>query len=386
MPSSAARPRRGQDGQSSQDEHVGPAGAERARREDEPFDGAEHQPARQREPQRAEPAEQRRGHPLQAEQDAVLQPDRRLRGDQQPGEAGQRAGDQERRRAPRARSARRAAPPRARRRLTARITAPAPVSASARSTSTPAARPIASTSSARTGHRHAAAEAERARRAERVRQRVRLLGERQPEQLAHQQPGRQRTPPPSRPRRRGTAGSPPRRPRPTAPRPPPARRPRARRSDPAPSGAAIGIVPITASTATNTAPITTSPCANASTPVRRWTSVKPSAISPYAAPVARPVTSAWTATGPLTLTRPCTGSGSCPSHSGATWMSTVLLGALEVRLGLGALLLVGAQRLVARALDQLLLRVVARATRGPPACRRARRRSARSCRTGPSDS
>ena len=66
------------------------------------------------------------------------------------------------------------------------------------------------------------------------------------------------------------------------------------------SADATGIVPTIASTATNTAATTMSPCANAITAVSRCTSVKPSAISPYAAPVARPATSAWTATAPLT--------------------------------------------------------------------------------------
>src|SRR4051794_28035708 len=66
---------------------------------------------------------------------------------------------------------------------------------------------------------------------------------------------------------------------------------------------ATGIVPTTTSTPANTAPTTMSPCANAITPVSLCTRLKPSAISPYVAPVASPVISAWRATGPLTLLR-----------------------------------------------------------------------------------
>src|SRR4051794_17450363 len=109
---------------------------------------------------------------------------------------------------------------------------------------------------------------------------------------------------------------------------------------------------MTAATATNTAPVTMSPCASASTRVRRWTSVKPSAISPYAAPVASPVTSAWTATGKLT-SRDGVPDPELPRAEGDDLDVDRVLAALHVRLGLGARLLIGGEQLVAGGLQRL---------------------------------
>src|SRR5262245_29388455 len=121
---------------------------------------------------------------------------------------------------------------------------------------------------------------------------------------------------------------------------------------PMPRGAAIGVVPITARTAMNTAPTTTSPWASARTRVRRWTSVKPSAMSPYAAPVARPVTSAWTATGPL-ISRDRVPDPQLALAERDDLDVDGLAFALEVRLGLGALLLVLREHLEAGLLERV---------------------------------
>ena len=98
--------------------------------------------------------------------------------------------------------------------------------------------------------------------------------------------------------------------------------------------------------------------------------------------MASPVTSAWTATGPLTSRRPCTGSAASPRTAGIDLDVDRVLVALQVRLGLGALLLVGAQRLEAGVLTSSFCGVVAAGGEILRRRRRARRRSARSCRTG----
>src|SRR3954464_6751608 len=121
---------------------------------------------------------------------------------------------------------------------------------------------------------------------------------------------------------------------------------------------ATGIVPTTTSTPANTAATTMSPCANAITPVSRCTRLKPSAISPYVAPAASPVISAWSATGPLTnpLRDRVPDAQLALAEVDHLDVDGVLAG--QVRLGLGAFLLVLAEQLVA-VLDQDVGRVVA---------------------------
>src|SRR4051795_6401848 len=119
---------------------------------------------------------------------------------------------------------------------------------------------------------------------------------------------------------------------------------------------ATGIVPTTTSTPANTAPTTMSPCANAITPVSRCTRLKPSAISPYVAPVASPVISAWSATGPLTSGNGVADAQLALAQVDHLDVDRVLAG--QVRLGLGAGLLVLAEQRVA-VLDENVGRVVA---------------------------
>src|SRR3954452_662053 len=106
---------------------------------------------------------------------------------------------------------------------------------------------------------------------------------------------------------------------------------------------ATGIVPTTTSTPANTAPTTMSPCANAITPVSRCTRLKPSAISPYVAPAASPVISAWSATGPLNSRDRVPDAQLALAKVDHLDVDGVLAG--QVRLGLCAFLLVLAEQL-----------------------------------------
>src|SRR5262245_34646546 len=124
-----------------------------------------------------------------------------------------------------------------------------------------------------------------------------------------------------------------------------------------PAVSPTGIVPTTISTPANTAPTTMSPCANAITPVSRCTRLKPSAISPYVAPVASPVIRAWRATGPLKASRDRVPDAQLPlAEVDHLDVDGVL--ARQVRLSLGALFLILAEQLVA-VLDEDVGRVVA---------------------------